>query len=264
MKTSVHPHLNVAIRAARLAGDIMIQALNHLDSVQIQEKSHNDFVTEIDLKAEAVIIERLHAAFPEDSFLSEEQGEIWHEDRDHIWVIDPIDGTLNFIHGFPYFSISIAKKIKGRVEHGLIYNPISQDLFTASRGEGAMVNDRRMRVSKRTSLKGALVAANMPRATTQAGLYQKVSEKILPEIGALRRTGSSALDLAYVAAGYFDAFICDHFCEWDIAAGALIVQEAGGMVVDFKGGDNMLKEMGLLAANPKLLKPLLVALKDGP
>ena len=258
----MHPHLNVAIRAARLAGDIMIQALNRLDSVQVHEKSHNDFVTEIDLKAETMIIETLQAAFPHDSFLSEEQGAIPGDDPDNIWIIDPIDGTLNFIHGFPYFSISIAKKVKGRVEQGLIYNPIAQDIFTATRGEGATMNDRRIRVSKRTSLKGCLIAANMPRPATDPVLYQNLSEKILPQIGALRRTGSSALDLAYVAAGYFDAFICDHFCEWDVAAGMLLVREAGGVVTDLKGGDDILKDMRLVASNPKLLKPLLIALKD--
>lgn len=256
----MHPNLTIAVRAARKAGDIIVRSMDHLDKIDIQEKKHNDFVSEIDLKAEQAIIDILHTAYPTDSFLTEEQGEIWYEDRETIWVIDPIDGTLNFLHGLPHFSISIARKVKGRIELAVIFNPASQELFTAVRGEGAALNDRRIRVGKRTNLHGALVATNMPRADDSMPIYQKVMDKILPEVGALRRTGSTALDLAYVAAGFLDAFVCRHFFEWDIAAGLLLIREAGGMVTDLKGGEDMLKQDSLLASNPKLMKTFLTQL----
>lgn len=253
----MHPNITIAVRAARKAGDIISRALDRLPDLNVREKNHNDYVTEIDLKAEQAIIEILNTAYPTDSFLTEEQGEIWNEDRDTVWVIDPIDGTLNFMHGFPHFSVSIAKKVKGRIEQAVIFNPATQDIFTATRGEGAALNDRRIRVSKRSGLHGALIASNLPRAEEKSGAYQKMTEKLLPEIGALRRTGSTALDLAYVAAGYLDAFACVNFYEWDIAAGLLLVREAGGIVTDLKGGEEIVKENTLLATNPKLIKPLL-------
>jgi myo-inositol-1(or 4)-monophosphatase len=254
----MHPHLNIALRAARLAGDIILQGLNRLDSIEFREKRHNDFVSNIDLQAEEAILETLRASFPEDSFLTEEQGELWGANPDTIWVIDALDGTLNFMHGFPFFAVSIAKKVNGRVEQALIFNPVSQDVFSASRGEGASLNDRRIRVAKRSQLPGSLIAVNMPRAAQTGDLYHNIITKILPNIGALRRTGSSALDLAFVASGQLDGFICDHFSEWDIAAGLLLIREAGGMITDFKGGDAILEQQQLLAANPKLLKPLLL------
>ena len=252
----MHPNLVIATRAARKAGDIIVRSLYRLGDLTIQEKQHNDYVTEIDLKAEQAIVEILQASFPNDSFLTEEQGEIWGADRDTIWVIDPIDGTLNFIHGFPHFAISIARKANGRVEQGLIFNPVSQDLFTAAWGEGATLNDRRIRVSQRTKLKGTLVATNTPRMADAKGLHQKVLEKLVPEVGAVRRTGSTALDLAFVAAGYLDGFLCDHFQEWDVAAGILLVREAGGLVTDLKGSDAILESGTLAASNPKLLRYL--------
>ncbi len=253
----MHPNLVIAIRAARKAGDLMLRALERLDHLNIEEKNPNDFVTDIDLKAEQKIVEIIQAAFPNDSFLTEEQGEIWGQDRNTVWVIDPIDGTLNFLHGFPHFAVSIAKKVNGRVEQALIYNPVSQDVFTASKGEGAALNDRRIRVSKRSSLHGSLIGANFPRPGQAPALQEKILTKLVPHIGALRRTGSTALDLAYVAAGYLDGFICDHFQEWDVAAGVLLVREAGGIVTDLTGGDKILETHSLLATHPKLLKSLL-------
>lgn len=252
-----HSNLTIAVRAARKAGDIIARALDRLDRLHVQEKGPNDFVTDIDLQAEQVIIDIIRTAYPADSFLTEEQGEIWGEDRDTVWVIDPLDGTLNFLHGFPHFAISIAKKVKGRVEQAVIFNPVSQDLFTAIRGEGAALNDRRIRVSKRTSLHGALIATNLPRLGDHTPVYQILREKTMPEIGALRRTGSTALDLAYVAAGFLDAFVCVHFYEWDVAAGLLLVREAGGLVTDLQGGDDIFRHNTLLAAPVKLAKPLL-------
>ncbi|MCX7122899.1 MAG: inositol monophosphatase family protein [Gammaproteobacteria bacterium] len=259
----MHPQVNIAVRAARRAGDIILRALDRLESLKIHEKGHNDFVTEIDLQVEQAMIEIIAGAYPQDSFLTEEQGEIWKDDPDQIWVIDPIDGTLNFLHGFPHFAVSIAKKVNGRVEHGVIYNPVTQDIFTATRGEGASLNaSRRLRVSKRAQLSGALIATNLPRAEGEQAAYQEFLEATLPEVGAFRRTGSTVLDLAYVAAGHLDAAICVGFKEWDVAAGILIVREAGGMVTDFKGGDHVLKENRFLASNPKQMKALLPHLKN--
>ena len=257
----MHPNITIAVRAARKAGAIIVRALPHLTDIEVKEKHSNDYVTDIDLKAEQAVVEIINAAYPTDSFLTEEQGEIWHEDRDTVWVIDPIDGTLNFIHGFPHFCVSIAKKVQGKVEQAVIFNPVTQDLFTATRGEGASLNDRRIRVAKRTNLHGALVANSLPRSSGGEALLQKINEKLVPEIGAVRRTGSSALDLAFVAAGYLDAFVCDHFQEWDVAAGMLLVREAGGMVVDLKGSDAVMEQGQLLASNPKLLKSLLPLLR---
>lgn len=253
----MNPNLVIATRAARKAGNIMLQALERLDHLNVQEKKHNDFVTEIDVKAEQIIVEILQASFPNNSFLTEEQGEIWGKDRDTIWVIDPIDGTLNFMHGYPHFAVSIAKKVNGRVEQGLIYNPASQDVFTATKGEGALLNNRRLRVSKRHSLHGALIGMNFPRAGQDQAFQDKILTQLVPQVGAVRRTGSTALDLAFVAAGYLDGFICDHFQEWDVAAGLLLVREAGGMVTDLSGGDAILDTHSLVATNPKLLRALL-------
>ena len=241
----------------------MLRALDRRESFKVHEKGHNDFVTEVDLQVEQAMIEIIAGAYPQDSFLTEEQGEIWKEDRDQIWVIDPIDGTLNFLHGFPHFAVSIAKKVNGRVEHGVIYNPITQEVFTATRGEGANINaSRRLRVSKHAQLTGSLIATNLPRSDGAQAAYHELMEATLPQVGAFRRTGSTALDLAYVAAGYLDAALCVGFEEWDVAAGILLVREAGGLVTDFKGGDNMLKDKRFLATNPKQMKVLLPHLKS--
>lgn len=256
----MHPNLLIANRAARKAGEIIVRSLDRLGNIGIREKKHNDFVTEVDIKAEQAIVEIIQNAYPQDSFLTEEQGEIWGEDRDTIWVVDPLDGTLNFLHGFPHFAVSIAKKVHGKIEQAVIFNPVTQDVFSASRGEGATLNDRRIRVAKRSSLNGTLINANFPRLGSPDTIQQKVLEKWLPLVGAFRRTGSTALDLAYVAAGYSDVFICDQFQEWDVSAGILLVKEAGGMVTDLKGNDVMTSAMGLLATNPKLLKPCLTQL----
>ncbi len=248
----MHAQINIAIRAARRAGDIILRALDRRDEAR-----------PIDLQVEQAIIDIIAAAYPQDSFLTEEQGEIWKEDRDNIWVIDPLDGTLNFMHGFPHFAVSIAKKVKGRVEQAVIYNPVTQDIFTATRGEGAHLNAaKRIRVSKQPTLKGALLATNLPRKQTGEAAYAQFVDAVMPEVAAFRRTGSTALDLAYLAAGYVDAFVCTEFFEWDVAAGLLLVREAGGVVTDFKGAEGMIESRQLVAGNPKQVKALLPQLKN--
>ncbi len=259
----MHPQINIAIRAARRGGDILLRAMDRLETLKIHSKEHLEYAMAVDLLVEQSIVEVISTAYPLDSFLTEEQGEIWKEDLSQVWVVDPLDGTLNFLHGFPYFSISIAKKINGRIEYAVVYNPLSQDIFYAVRGEGAFLNTaRRIRVSKREKLNGALVATNLPRGIGSQKAYSDFSEALLSEIAAFRRTGSIALDLAYVAAGYLDASVCVGFEEWDVAAGMLLVREAGGIVTDFKGGDNILKEKNFVASNPKQLKVLLPHVKN--
>lgn len=257
----MHPHVNIAVRAARRAGDIIMRAYDRLDHIRVEEKGHNDFVSEVDRAAEAAIIEIIGTAYPNDSFHAEETGEVVNANSDNVWVIDPLDGTLNFLHHFPQFSVSIAQRINNRIEHAVVYNPISQELFTATRGEGAMVNGRRMRVGERSGLKGSLIVSNLPNETSSLDFYQNFISKTLRDVSAFRRTGSTALDLAYVAAGFVDGFVCQRFAPWDIAAGLLLVREAGGLIVDFDGGDEMFAKQNLLAGNPKVVKSLLVAIK---
>ena len=256
-------HLNIAVRAARKAGNIIMRAYDQRDHLRIEEKGHNDFVSEVDRNAEAAIIQELSIAYPEHSFLGEEGGELLKADPDTLWIIDPLDGTLNFLHHFPHFSVSIAEQKHQRLEHGLIYNPITQEFFTASRGERAKLNDKRMRVSERNNLKGSLILSNLPHGQlSELEFYQNLVRATVHEVAAYRRTGSTALDLAFVAAGFADAFICQRFAPWDAAAGILLVREAGGLVVDFDGGDNMFAKQTLLAGNAKIVKALLQLLQS--
>ena len=254
----MQPQVNIAVRAARKAGNVIMRAYDQRDHIRIEEKGHNDFVSEVDRAAEAVIVEMISAAYPEDSFLGEEGGELIKSDPATVWVIDPLDGTLNFLHHFPHFGVSIAQRRHQRLEHAVIYNPVTQELFTASRGEAAKLNDKRMRVSERNTLKGSLIASNLPHGNLDyLQFYQKLVQTTVHDVAAFRRTGSTALDLAFVAAGFVDAFICQRFAPWDAAAGILLVREAGGLVVDFDGGEDMFGKQTLLAGNPKIVKVLL-------
>jgi myo-inositol-1(or 4)-monophosphatase len=259
----MHPHINIAVRAARKAGDIIMRAYDRTDHLRIEEKGHNDFVSEVDRAAEAAIIEIIGTAYPNDSFLGEEGGEIIKADPTTMWIIDPLDGTLNFLHHFPNFTVSIAQRKNNRLEQGVVYDPVTQELFTATRGEGAMLNSKRMRVSERTSLRASLLSSNLPNKDGEKlPFYQRLVEKTLYDVAAFRRTGSTALDLAYVAAGFIDGFICHGFAPWDAAAGILLVREAGGLVVDFDGGEDMIGKQTLLAGNPKIVKSLLSVIQN--
>lgn len=256
----MHPTLNIAIRAARAAGKIIARATDQLDRLQVSVKADNDFVTQIDQQAEQEIIYILHHAFPAHGFLAEESGA--QSGDDYTWIIDPLDGTTNFLHGFPQFAVSIALRHKGRLEQAVIYDPMRQELFTASRGQGAHLNDHRIRVSQRPSLDGALLGTGFPFKQPEfLDLYLDTFKALFPKTAGIRRPGAAALDLAYVAAGRLDGFWEIGLKPWDMAAGALIIQEAGGLVSDFGGGNDYLDSGNIIAANPKVFKAMLQKLR---
>lgn len=255
------PLINIAIEAARAAGIIIVRAMKRLDTIKIAEKHPNDFVTEVDQRVEQEIISIIKKAYPSHSILGEESGEI--EGDDYQWIIDPIDGTRNFIHGFPHFAISIAVAYKNRIEHGVIYDPILQELFTASRGKGAQLNDRRIRVSARKNLEECLLGTGFAyrHADRENPIPTKILQTILPVCGDIRRAGAATLDLAYVACGRLDGFWEMGLHIWDMAAGLLLVKEAGGMVCDPYGGEDYLKTGNIVAANPVVIRQFLKMIK---
>lgn len=256
----MHPFLNIANRAARNAGKVIINALERVDLVRITEKQQNDFVTDIDQKSEKIIIEAIRKTYPNHAILAEESGAIAGDVM--TWIIDPLDGTKNFIHGFPHFAISIAVKSKEQLEHALIYDPVRQETFTASRGEGAKLNNHRIRVSTRTNMQGALLGTGFPfRQQQNVEAYLKTLETLMKQVGGIRRAGAATLDLAYVAAGRLDGFWESGLSPWDIAAGALLIKEAGGLVGDSKGGEDYLATGDIVAGNPKIFKGILQAMK---
>ena len=252
--------LTIALRAGRKAAELVERAFERIDLLTVETKSHNDFVTEVDKAAEKEIIYHLRKAYPDHSIRGEEGGVIQGKNPDYEWIIDPLDGTTNFIHGLPHFSISIACVYKGQLEHAVIINPISREEFTASRGRGAMLNDRRIRVSSRRGLEGGLIGTGIPfngYAMEHMAAYLATVQEIAGQTAGIRRCGSAALDLAYVAAGRFDAFLEMNLQVWDIAAGVLIVKEAGGLVSDFNGGADFMDSGHIVAASPKVFKPVL-------
>lgn len=252
----MHPILNIATRAARNAGNIIVRALERLDTVSFSEKEQNDFVSDIDQQAEAEIIAVIRKAYPQHGILAEESG--FTEGDDFLWIIDPLDGTTNFLHGFPHFAVSIALQHKGKTEHGLIYDPVRQEFFSASRGGGARVNDRRIRVSQQKTLNGSLLGTGFPfKHLDLLNPYLETFKAISPAAAGIRRAGAAALDLAYVAAARLDGFWEIGLSPWDIAAGALMIQEAGGLVSDFSGRENFLESGNVVAGNPKVFKALL-------
>ncbi len=251
------PLLNIAIQAARAAGNIIIRALDRLDKVQITEKSPNDYVTEVDQQCEREIIGIIRKAYPEHGIIGEESGET--AGNDYTWIIDPIDGTRNFIHGFPHFAVSIAIRYRDKIEHGVIYDPIRQELFSATRGKGAHLNDRRIRVGQHTKLEECLLGTGFPfrHSKPLIDAYTDTLRAILPLSGDVRRAGAATLDLAYVACGRLDGFWEMGLKIWDIAAGVLLVKEAGGLVCDFVGSEDYFKSGNIVAGNAKVLKLLL-------
>lgn len=255
------PILNIAIEAARHAGNIIARASERLDTLKIGSKGPNDFVTEVDQRCEQEIIAIVNRAYPQHGFLGEEGGS--RPGDDYLWIIDPLDGTRNFIHGFPHYCVSIAVSHKKIIQHGVIYDPMRQELFTATRGKGAMLNDRRIRVSQRKHLKDVLLATGFssrylneknPRAT-------EILQAILPICGDFRRAGAAALDLAYVACGRLDGFWEFRLHQWDIAAGILLVKEAGGIVSDLDGGEDYFTSGDLIAANPAIARQFLKTIR---
>jgi myo-inositol-1(or 4)-monophosphatase len=245
--------LNVAIKAARAAGAIINRAALDVESVRVAQKQVNDFVTEVDQAAERMIIETLLGAYPGHGILGEESGkEFGAKDSDYVWIIDPLDGTTNFIHGFPVYCVSIALAVKGKIEHAVVYDPTRNDLFTATRGRGAFLNERRIRVSKRAQLKDCLISTGFPfRPGDNFRAYIRMFAEITQRTAGVRRPGAAALDLAYVAAGFTDGFFETGLSIWDVAAGSLLVTEAGGLVGNFTGEADFLEQAECLAGNPR-------------
>lgn len=256
----MHPMLNIAIRAARSAGRVLLRHLEHTDRIVVTRKRCNDFVSEVDRSAEEAIIQELSGKFPDHAILAEESGV--HQGNDFQWVIDPLDGTTNYLHGFPQFSVSIALKYRNRLEQAVIYDPLREELFTASRGQGAQLNNRRLRVTDCQSLEDSLIGTGFPyRDLSHLDTYLGMFKAILQNTVGIRRPGSVALDLAYVAAGRLDGFWELGLAQWDIAAGALLVSESGGVVSDMAGGDQHLETGNIIAGNLKIHQALAAKLQ---
>ncbi|MER2511368.1 inositol monophosphatase family protein [Nitrosomonas ureae] len=255
----MHPMLTIAVKAARRAGNIINKASQNLDLLTVSKKSHSDYVSEVDGAAEEAIIKVLLAAYPDHAILAEESGRQGdHKHSDYQWIIDPLDGTTNFLHGFPKYSVSIGLRHKGALTHAVVYDPNNNELFTASRGGGAFLNDRRIRVSKRTKLEECLIGTGLPfRDLTHIDAYFAMLRDIVPRITGIRRPGSAALDLAYVAAGRYDGFWEMGLAPWDMAAGCLLITEAGGLVGDLEGNGTHLESGQIIAGNPKVFAQLL-------
>jgi myo-inositol-1(or 4)-monophosphatase len=256
----MHPMLNIAVRAARNAGDLIQRSRENVGRMTIHQKSRHDFVSEVDYKAEQEIINIIRNAFPDHAILAEESGE--HQGNDYIWVIDPLDGTTNYLHGFPQYAVSIALKVKGKIELGVVYDPSRDELFTAERGGGAMLNNRKIRVTKQTRLDGALLGTGFPFKTDEhLDAYLAMFRPLCVATSGIRRAGAAALDLAYVACGRLDGFWEIGLQEWDIAAGLLLIQEAGGVVTDFSFNDKYLQSGNVITGNPKMHQLIYQAIK---
>src|SRR5260363_259067 len=260
-KQRIHMHamLNTAIKAARRAGQIINRASLDLDGIQVSEKQRNDFVTNVDRACEAAIIEILQAAYPQHAILAEEPGRS-AQSSDHVWIIDPLDGTTNFIHGFPYYCVSIALMQRGIVTQAVIYDPPRNDLYTASRGRGAFLNNRRLRVSSRAKLAEALLGVGFCDPKNLNG-YLALYSRINALCTSVRRSGAAALDLANVAAGRLDGFFEQGMYPWDMAAGGLLITEAGGLAGNYTGEPDFLERGEIVAANPKLYAQMVTVLK---
>ena len=255
------PMLSIAVRAARRAGSIINRAAL-AGGLKVTSKRANDFVTEVDRASEAAVIEIIRKSYPEHAILGEESGLSGSADAEFRWIIDPLDGTTNFIHGFPQYAVSIGVQQNGSLAHGVVYDPTRDELFTASKGGGAFLNDRRIRVSKCDKLGDALVGTGFPfKELSRVDLYMKQLRQMMENSSGVRRAGSAALDLAYVACGRLDAFWELGLSPWDIAAGALLIQEAGGLVGDLKGDQGFLESGDVAGSAPKIFTPLLQTLR---
>ncbi|CAH9019405.1 inositol monophosphatase family protein [Candidatus Nitrosacidococcus sp. I8] len=255
----MHPLLNIATQAARNAGNIIVRSLDRVNYLEITEKGRNDFVSDVDRFAEQEIIKTIHKAYPHHNILAEEGGELTgHNNKEEVtWIIDPLDGTTNFLHGFPQFSVSIGITYQDQLQHGLVYDPLRQEIFTASKGSGAFLNDRRVRVSKQQGLEGALLGTGFPfKKQHYLDTYLATFKALFPYVSDIRRPGSAALDLAYVASGRLDGFWEMDLAPWDIAAGILLIREAGGFVTDFTGGHDCFTTGSVIAGTPSVQKEI--------
>ena len=260
METHMHPMLTIAVKAAREAGRIITRASSDVSALKVRSKSFNDFVTEVDQAAERAIIQTLQDAYPDHGFLGEESGKS-NSDAENVWIIDPLDGTTNFLHGFPQYAVSIALQQQGVLTQAVIYDPNRNDLFTATRGRGAFLNDKRIRVSNRAKLQESIIGTGFPfRDFEHLDTYIAMFKDMIKKTTGLRRPGSAALDLAYVAAGWYDGFWEIGLSRWDIAAGGLLIQEAGGIVGDFEGNESWLETGNIAAGNPKVFAQMLQVL----
>jgi myo-inositol-1(or 4)-monophosphatase len=253
----MHPQLNIAVAAARAAARVINRGSLDLDTIKVATKQRNDFVTEVDQAAEDVILENLRSAYPDHYYLAEESGFSDGKgnpgNADYVWVIDPLDGTTNFIHGMPHYAISIALMQRGMITQAVVYDPNRDELFTATKGAGAYLNNRRIRVSKRIKVEESLVGTGFPfRQIESVDRYMDLLKRVTMKAAGVRRPGAAALDLAYVAAGRYDSFFELGLAPWDVAAGSLLVTEAGGLMGDFEGESNYLFGNETLAANPKM------------
>ncbi len=254
--------LNIGIKAAREASKVIIQNLDQVDLLEIETKGRNDFVTEVDKQAEQAIIDVIQYAYPDHAILAEESGK-QGENKEHEWIIDPLDGTTNFLHGYPVFAISIALRIKGILEVAVVYDPTREEMFTASRGKGAHLNNRRIRVSQTRTFANSLLGTGFPfKEMKYMAPWLKSFEMLMPHVSGVRRAGSAAIDLAQLACGRFDGFWEYGLQPWDMAAGILLVQEAGGLVSDMQGKQEMLETGHIVCANPKIFKKLQTIVKE--
>jgi myo-inositol-1(or 4)-monophosphatase len=256
----MQPLLNIAIRAARRAGDLIVRNLDRVPSLGVRSKSRNDFVTEIDQMAERDIIETIRRTHPDHGFLGEEGGRSGGDE--FVWIIDPLDGTTNFLHGFPVFAVSLAVEYRGRLEHGVVYDPMRQELFTASRGDGAQLDGKRIRVSKQASLEGALIGTGFPYRANAKWIdeYLAMLKIVMQQTAGIRRPGAASLDLAFVAAGRIDGFWEFGLNAWDTAAGTLLITEAGGRVGTLTGGEY--RQGGhIIAGTPKVYEAMIECLR---
>jgi myo-inositol-1(or 4)-monophosphatase len=255
----MQPLLNIAIRAARRAGDLIVRNVDRVPSLDVRSKSRNDFVSEIDQAAERDIIETIRRSHPDHGFLGEESGRSGGDE--FIWIIDPLDGTTNFLHGFPTFAVSLACEYRGRLEHGVIYDPMRQELFTTSRGDGAQLDGKRIRVSKQAGLEGALIGTGFPYRANARWIdeYLAMLKAVMQQTAGIRRPGAASLDLAYVAAGRIDGFWEIGLNAWDTAAGTLLITEAGGHIGTLSGGEYR-QGGNVIAGTPKVYEALVEAL----
>ena len=254
----MHPMLNIAVRAARNAGKVITRSMEQLDKVEVESKGTNDFVTSVDIAAEQTIIETIRKSYPEHTIIGEESGVLTGSDDNIQWIIDPLDGTTNFVKGIPHFAVSIAIKVKGKLDQAVVFDPIRAELFTASRGKGAQLNGMRIRVNSQKELAGTLLATGFPYKNKQhSNAYMAMFASLFQKTADMRRAGSAALDLAYVAAGRVDGFFEIGLKPSDTAAGELLVIEAGGLVTDLSGGHNHTQSGNIVASNSRLLKEIL-------
>ena len=259
---TMHPMLTIAVKAARRAGNIINRGAREIDLLTITSKGPKDFVSEVDREAERAIVETLLASYPGHAILAEEgTARGANADAENIWIIDPLDGTTNFLHGFPQYCVSIALSQRGQIAQGVVYDPVRNDLFTATRGRGAFLNDRRIRVSKRQHLRDCLVGTGFPfRDGSYLDTYLRMMKTMIEQTAGLRRPGAAALDLAYVAAGFYDGFWEVGLNPWDVAAGSLLIQEAGGLIGDLAGDGDFLHGGQLIAATPKIFAQMVTVL----